>query len=164
VHFVLAGSNVSAGNGAMSHFQAYARQIGIGDVVHFLGARADIFSIMGSLAVHALPSFREGCPMAQLEAMACGRPTVASRIDALSEIIEDGRAGILVPPGDHEALAAAIAGLLRGPAQGAALGAAGRLAVQARFTTDHMTRGYENLFLDLMEDRTARGIVQARRA
>ncbi len=86
-------------------------------------ARADIF---------ALPSRNEGLPMSVLEAMARGLPVIATPVGGLPELIEDGVNGILVPPGDANALARAILKLSNDPAACAALGRAARQTVLAR--------------------------------
>jgi glycosyltransferase involved in cell wall biosynthesis len=86
--------------------------------------------------VFALPSKREGLPVALLEAMSCGLPSVASRLPGSTDaIVENDRNGVLVNPGDVEALAAAIARLLREPARAEALGAAARDTVVQGFAS-----------------------------
>src|SRR5712691_4797457 len=76
---------------------------------------------------------REGIPVALMEAMATGLPVVASRISGIPELVDDGRSGLLVPPGDAEALAAAIRRLHDDPALRERLGAAARERIQAGF-------------------------------
>ena len=90
----------------------------------------------------ALPSLHEGLGVAALEAMAAARPVVASRVGGLAEVVVDGESGLLVPPGDPAALAAALA------QPGAPiprcvprLGAAGRARVLARYTAARMADG-----------------------
>jgi glycosyltransferase involved in cell wall biosynthesis len=76
---------------------------------------------------------REGIPVTLMEAMASGLPVVASRLSGLPELIEDGRSGLLVPPGDARALADALARLCAEPELRAALGRGARARVEAEF-------------------------------
>jgi glycosyltransferase involved in cell wall biosynthesis len=86
--------------------------------------------------VFALPSSREGLPVALLEAMATALPCVASRLPGATDtVIADGENGQLVPPGDVEALASALAHMLQDPQRAARLGAAGRATVESRFAS-----------------------------
>lgn len=89
--------------------------------------------MLAALDLFVLPSRWEGFGLVLLEAMAAGRAVVASRVSAIPEVVEDGVTGLLVPPGDPAALAAAIGALLADPARRAAMGAAGRARVTTRF-------------------------------
>ncbi len=88
----------------------------------------------------------EGFPNAVLEAMAAGKPVVAPALGALPEIVDDGVTGLLYPPGDLAAAAAALRTLHADPARAAALGAAARHRVAARFHPDHAYRAYRDAF------------------
>ncbi|MBB4933675.1 glycosyltransferase involved in cell wall biosynthesis [Lipingzhangella halophila] len=91
--------------------------------------------LLAGAEVAVVPSFYEGFSLPAVEAMACGTPLVASYAGALPEVVgDDGDAGLLVPPGDPEELATAIAGLLDDPAERARMGAAAWQRVQERFT------------------------------
>lgn len=104
--------------------QLAARQLGIGDVVSFLGYQSDVASLLGASAVVVLPSRSEGLPVALLEAMAMGRPIVASAVGGIPELIRDGLTGLLVPAEDTAGLASAIVRLLSEPELAQRLGAA----------------------------------------
>jgi glycosyltransferase involved in cell wall biosynthesis len=110
--FVLAGEGPER-----EPLETLAAQLGIGDRVRFLGRREDVPQLLAACDVFALPSLYEGSSLAVLEAMAAGAPVVSSAIAGTDELIEDGSSGLLVPPGDSEALAAACAGR-SGAAQG----------------------------------------------
>jgi glycosyltransferase involved in cell wall biosynthesis len=110
-----------------------------GPNVHFLGFRDDMPGVYAGLDVLVQPSLREGMPMTLLEAMASGLPVVATRVGAAADLIDNGRTGMLVPPGDVPALTAAVQSLLR---DDHGIGAAARQEVEQRFTVDVMARRY----------------------
>jgi glycosyltransferase involved in cell wall biosynthesis len=109
--------------------------------VTFAGFRDDIGACLAAADVVALPSLREGLGVAALEAMAAGLPVVASRVGGLAEAVVHGETGLLVPPADPGALAAALRRLLGDPALRTRLGEAGRARVEARFTSARMAEG-----------------------
>ena len=88
----------------------------------------------------ALPSLYEGLPLAVLEAMAASRPVVASAVAGTVEAVIDGETGLLVPPKEPAAFAAAIQSVLDDPALAARLGAAGGARVRAEFSSETMVR------------------------
>ena len=101
-----------------------ARTLGIDNHVKWLGQKSHdevlrLYSIMDMVVV---PSVFEGFGLTAAEAMAAGKPVVASDVDGLSEIVQDGVSGLLVPPGDSKALAHAVLALLTNPAKGASMG------------------------------------------
>ena len=96
--------------------------------------------------VVVVPSFGEGFGMVALEAMERGRPVIASDVGGLPEIVADGRTGLLVPPGDVEALAAAIVGARGDPGRAAELGAAGRARALEEFSQERCTERIEALY------------------
>lgn len=102
-----------AGDGPeQSRLEALAERLGVADRVRFLGRRDDVPELLVAADVFALPSLYEGSSLAVLEAMAARRAVVSSAIGGTDELIEDGRSGLLVPPGDAGALAAALRRLL----------------------------------------------------
>ena len=103
-----------------------ARSLGIDHRVEFLGDRRDVNDLLCIIDVVALPSHNIECfPFAILEAMSRARPAVATAIGGLPELIDPGVSGLLVAPGDHRALAAALLTILQTPDRGASLGRAG---------------------------------------
>jgi glycosyltransferase involved in cell wall biosynthesis len=127
-----------------------AARYGLSGDVTFAGQTHDVHNYFRAADVFALPSRREGLPVALLEAMACGLPCVASRLPGSTEgIVDDGRTGLLVPPGDVEALAAAIQQVLEDHTLAASLGDAARDTVSRRFTSggtaDQWLRAYDEL-------------------
>ena len=95
--------------------EAQARELRIAHRVVFTGRRDDVPAVTAALDVAVLPSYREAQGLTILEAMALSRPVVASNVGGIPEMIEDGVTGLLVPPHDADALAAAIVRLLTGP-------------------------------------------------
>lgn len=130
-----------------STLEKQARSVGVEDRVHFLGVRMDIPDLLGAFDIYALPSRWEGLPMAVLEAMAAGLPVVASGVGGLPTAIRDGQEGLLVPPEDPAALAAALERLLADPELRRRMGSAAKQRYEADFTLQVMTRRYEALYL-----------------
>lgn len=120
--------------------EAQAARVRLADpaAVSFLGHRHDVARLMAQSDVVVLSSLREGCPMVLIEALALGKPVVATRVGGIPEIIEDGVTGLLVPPRDSRALAAAIERLLVDPALAAALAERGRRRVERTFDVTAM--------------------------
>jgi sugar transferase (PEP-CTERM/EpsH1 system associated) len=117
-----------------------------GGAVKFLGEREDVPDLFRAFDLFVLPSLNEGVSNTILEAMASGLPVVATRVGGNVELVEEGRTGTLVPPGDAGALEAAVRRYLDDPALARAQGAAGRARVLERFGIDAMVRGYEAVY------------------
>lgn len=135
-----------AGSGALADALAARRDaLGLGERVRFLGHVRDVPALLAAVDAVAMPSRHEGLGVAALEAMAAGRPVVATRVGGLPEVVGD-EAGLLVAVDDVAALAAAITRLARDPAAARALGEAGRARVASRFTLAAMARGTRDLY------------------
>jgi len=129
---------------------------GLEDTVLLVGLRDDIPDFLEALDVAASPSHFEGSPLAVMEYMAAGRPTVATRVGGVPDLIEDGVHGLLVPPDDAPALAAGLVRLLKDRDLAGRLGAAARRREEAEFGIDAMVRRLERLYLDLNAAARAR--------
>lgn len=127
-----------AGQGALGGaLEALAATLGIGDRVGFLGLRTDVPDLLGAADALVLSSAFEGLPNVVLEAMAAGRPVVASRVGGVPELVADGVTGRLVTPGDPEELAMAMEAVMALPEQDrAAMGAEGARVVAERYSLD----------------------------
>ena len=123
-----------------------ARELGIGHRVVFTGRRDDVPAVTAALDVAVLPSYREAQGLSILEAMALGRPVVASNVGGIPEVIQDGVTGLLVPPHDPAALAAAIVRLLTDHPLADTLARAGRELVYERFCVERMVRAIEEIY------------------
>lgn len=116
-----------AGDGPQrSALASLAAELGIQDRVRFLGIVHPTPPLLAQADLFVFPSLAEPQGLAVLEAMAAGVPVVASRVGGIPDMIDDGASGVLVPPGDPEALAGAVAGLIDDRAARAALAAGGR--------------------------------------
>jgi glycosyltransferase involved in cell wall biosynthesis len=118
----------------IDEFRALAVTEGVSDIVFFAGYRSDARRLMQTMDIIALPSRLEGAPYSILEAMAAGRPVVASRISGIPELVVDGVTGRLFPTENVAALAAALIELIEDPKKRAAMGAAGRARVEKYFS------------------------------
>jgi glycosyltransferase involved in cell wall biosynthesis len=123
--------------------------------VHFTGARSDTPELLALMDVFVFPSISEGFGIAVIEAMASSLPVVASRIRPLSDIIDDGVTGLLVPPSDSAALAGALNRLLSDESLRLRLAASGRTLVESRYTDRHMVGAHENLYVELLRAAVA---------
>lgn len=112
-----------------------ANTLGIADRTHFLGHRDDVPAVLAAVDVVVVPSTAaESAPRSIAEAQAAGRAVVASRIGGTPEMIRDGITGLLVPPGNVNALRDGIRGLLQDAAERSALGLAGREQARERYS------------------------------
>jgi glycosyltransferase involved in cell wall biosynthesis len=125
-------------------------RLGLGDRVAFLGWVRDLPPTLAGWDAFVLPSLEEGFPIAALDAMAAGLPVVATAVGGVPELIEDGRTGWLVTPGDAEALAARLRLVLSDPASRARVGTAGRTRVRDHFGAARMTEAFAGLYEELL--------------
>jgi len=121
--------------------------------VHVLGPRKDVPALMYAIDVFAMPSIWEGFGLVLLEAMAAARPVVASRVATIPEVVVDGETGLLVRPGDPQALAEALAQLAEDPALARQFGEAGRQRLRTNFSIEKMVGDTELLYRELLDDR-----------
>jgi glycosyltransferase involved in cell wall biosynthesis len=129
-------------------------ELGLGERVVFLGFREDVPRITAALDLSVLPSVDCDASSAVLkEAMAVGRPVVATDIGGASEIIQQGRTGLVVPPADSEALAAAMADILRREDRGRSMGRAGSERVRVEFNLDRLVDGTLEAYLRTTRSR-----------
>jgi glycosyltransferase involved in cell wall biosynthesis len=114
--------------------------------VTLLGPRRDVLDLMAAAGAVCLPSEAEAMPMSLLEAMALGRPVIATDVGGNAELVVDGETGFLVPPGDSGAVTRAILELAGDPGRTAELGEAGRRRQREHFTGEQMVDGYQSAF------------------
>ena len=126
-----------------------AKELGIAHRTHFTGWWKDVPSAMSDLDVVVLTSLNEGTPVSLIEALACGRPVVATDVGGVRFVIEDGRTGRLIRPRDPEALARAVGELLTDPSMIAGFATAGRSVVRNRFHKDRLIADIDALYSEL---------------
>jgi len=114
--------------------------------VKFAGARNDVADLLGAASVFVLPSLKEGLPISLLEAMAAGRAIVATSVGGIPETIRSGESGLLVPSGDADALAAAIARLLVDEELRARLGKAAATDAEREYDIENVVGRIEDLY------------------
>jgi glycosyltransferase involved in cell wall biosynthesis len=141
-----------AGAGEMTpRLRRMTLELGLDGNVEFVGLipHVKIYSLLQEHHIMVMPSREEAFGVAVLEAAACGRPVIASRVGGVPEVLRDGETGLLVPPGDEAALAEAILRLARDLETCRRMGEAGRSFVQKKYlwenSLDRMTRLYESI-------------------
>lgn len=138
----------------LSALQAAVTRQNLDQHVLFCGRRSDIANVMQAFDIFLLPSLIEGLPMALLEAMAAGRSAVASRVGDVEKAIQDGTSGLLTPPADAPALAAALARLAASPDLRLNLGRAAAARIEQQFSARQMARQYCRLYDSLQRTPT----------
>jgi glycosyltransferase involved in cell wall biosynthesis len=141
-----------AGEGSLrDSLQQLAAKLGIADRVQFTGLVPNVPEFLRSVAISVLPSLAaEGLPLTILEAMATGLPVVATDVAGAGEVIEDSVSGLLVPPGDDQALADALARLAADDALRARMGSAAVAVVRDRFSFDAIARRMEAVYQEVL--------------
>ena len=140
-----------AGAGSLrQQLERDAASLGLKDDVEFLGFVHDTPAFLAAIDLFVMPSLFEGLGVAALEAMAAGKPVIASRVGGLAESVVDDVTGLLVAPGDDAQLAEAIERLHREPARAAALGRDGRERVKRQFSLERMALGNEAYYYELL--------------
>jgi glycosyltransferase involved in cell wall biosynthesis len=141
LHLVLVGDGPDR-----TRLEQFARAIGVAGQVHFLGNQPDVAALLALAEVVWVPGRVDGSVNVALEAMAAGRPVVASDLPGLAEVVCDGETGFLVPPGDKVALARQTWGLLEDAGRRRRLGDAGRARVRQHFAAEDMVRRWAALY------------------
>lgn len=127
--------------------EALARELALGpDQLRLLGFRSDVPDLLGAADFFALPSRMEGLPLSALEAMAQRLPVVTTKVGGIPEVVFDGQHGLLVPPDDAAALAAAMGRLASDAELRRTLGEAAYARARDVFSFEHMTQKYDDLY------------------
>jgi glycosyltransferase involved in cell wall biosynthesis len=151
LHAVLIGDGPSEGE-----LRALATQLEIAEQVHFAGYRPNRPNPHSLFDISVLCSEREGFPNSIIEAMAVARPVVATSVGGVPDVVQDGRTGFLVNPGDDSKFVESVEHLASDPTRRRLMGAAGRAVVEARYGADTVLGRLAELY------ETARGTTRAR--
>jgi len=133
-----------------NNLQSQILGAGLEGQIQLLGLRDDLATLYSGFDIFALSSHREGSPSVVLEAMASECPVVATAVGGVTEIIKDGESGILVPPGDAQALAESLAQLFGSGSKREQFAKQGRARVREKFDLEGITRQYEALYTSLL--------------
>ena len=140
-----------AGDGEeRSATEALARELGVDGSTRFLGYVKDLAGLYAAIDVFLLTSLNEGTPVAAIEALAAGRPAVATRVGGVPAVVEDGEAGLLAASGDVEALAHALSELARDPERRERMGQRGVELMHERYSAEAMVDRVDRLYERLL--------------
>jgi len=147
-------SFVFVGDGELrSHLEQAAKKLGLEDKVIFTGFRDDIARLTAAFDIAILPSHFEGMGRSILEAMACAKPIIASRVGGIPDLVDDGINGILIPPNDSRALAQNLIKLLNDESMRRKLGAAAKEKVSVRYDVNTMVEQISRVYADLIRQK-----------
>ena len=141
LRFLLAGEGPEE-----SMLREKAGALGLADRIVFAGYVADTRQVYAATDILLMPSRFEGLPMTLLEAMAMGLPVVASKLDGIAEVIEDGREGFLIDFNDTQGFVDRCASLLENPAKSSELATNARAKIEAHFSVERMTSAVEAIY------------------
>ena len=146
------------GRGKMRReLEVEAEELGIAENVMFLGFRSDIPDLLSVMDIFALPSLSEGLSLSILEAMAAGKPVVATDVGGNSEIIVDNEVGFLVPPRDPHAIASKMLLLLENKGLAREMGERAQNRVEGAFSLERMVKTYEELYERCLNEKEGHG-------
>jgi L-malate glycosyltransferase len=148
--------------GGGPELRALEELAGSNGVVQVLGERRDVPDLIGAADVCCLSSAAEGIPMSLLEAMALGKPVVATSVGGVAEAVVIEKTGILVPVGDRNAFAEALLRLASNPDFAHRLGEAGRERHRVTFSLRRMITEYERVFEEVLPERNVSAMVTER--
>ncbi|MBS0210504.1 MAG: glycosyltransferase [Planctomycetes bacterium] len=129
--------------------EALSRQLCLDSAVRFLGTRADVPELLALSDTLVLTSHMEANPVSILEAMACGKPVIATQVGSIPETVRHGVNGLMAPAGDLDGLADHVYALLSDRKRAAQMGHQGRSVVVDHWSLDRMVAGYQNLIRDV---------------
>jgi len=138
-----------------------AERLSVRDRLVVVGFQEDVVPFLHAMDVFVLPSRTEGLPITILEAMAAGKPVVATAVGGIPEVVRDGETGFLTPPGDPDRLAEAVIRLLEAPTLATAMGEAGRKRVESEFTLDGEARQTSTVYHQVLAASSPRSTRQA---
>jgi glycosyltransferase involved in cell wall biosynthesis len=147
VHYVIVGSD---DHDYADRLKKLAQELKIADRVHILGFQDPVQPFLAALDLYVHPALMEGFGIAVVEAMAMGKAVVATTTGGLPEVVAQGKTGLLVPPGDAEALAAAVVSLLEDKVRREQMGLCGKMRAQERFSLDASVAQVEQFYGEVL--------------
>ncbi len=147
LHFLFVGDGE-----LKAELQAQVQSLNLSGNVHFLGNRSDVPALLAASDFFVLPSLWEGLPMALLEAMAAGKPVVATAVSGTKLVMIPNETGLVVPPGDAQKLAEAILQLVSDPVRAKAMGIAARQQVAKEFSAQKQADDHLALYRRLLNE------------
>jgi len=148
VLFLLAGDGKERGR-----LEQMGRELGLEDKLIFTGWLDSPYPVLSRMDILVLPSLWEGLGVTILEAMALGKPVVATMVGGIPEVVSDGETGLLVPSDDEEALASALHKLLSDPKLAHEMGRRGKIVVEERFPSTRTAREVEEVYESSMNGK-----------
>jgi glycosyltransferase involved in cell wall biosynthesis len=136
-----------------AHLERYAHELGVIKRCLFLGYQEEVARFYDAIDVLLLPSINEGTPVSVMEALAAGRPVVATRVGGVPDVVRDGVDGFLVDPDAPDALAERLAELAADPQRRAQMGEAGRARVLERYAVERLVDDVDRLYRTLLAER-----------
>jgi len=133
--------------------ERFAHELGVVKRCLFLGYQEDVARFYDAIDVLLLPSINEGTPVSVIEALAAGRPAVATRVGGVPDVVRDGVDGFLVDAGDADELAEKLAELAADPVRRADMGEAGRARVFERYAVNRLVDDVDRLYRALLAER-----------
>jgi glycosyltransferase involved in cell wall biosynthesis len=145
------------GDGSLKEdLREQARRLRILDRVIFAGRRRDIPDILSRMNVFVIPSIKEGLPNAILEAMAMGKPVVATNVGGIPEVVQHGVSGLIVPPRDVERIARSVITLIDEPGKAKNMGEKARGFIMEQYSMQSTVQKWQTLYLTLLERKGVR--------
>ena len=162
VRFLVVGEPSPVDNIAyLDELSQRAQRCGIGDRVIFTGLRDDVPALLSAVDVSVMPSLNEALSNVLLESMAAGAPVVATDVGGTTEALRHERTGLLIPPADPAAMAAAIERLLSNPSLARSLGAGARQTIVDRFSLERMVAATAAVYEEVLARKQRRPVVAA---
>lgn len=148
-------STIFVGAGSqLHHLEHLVHEAGLKDRIRFVGIRKDVNEILNAVDIFVLPAIAgEGLPNVVLEAMACGKPVIATTVGGTPEAVRHGVNGLLVPPRDVSTLAEALESFLSERAKIRWYGENARSIVESEFSLQKQIAGFEKLYQDLYQQK-----------
>ena len=143
------------GDGPLRQYlEGLSRDLGLASKVTFFGDQHDVGNYLAALDIAILTSNAEGCSNSLLEAMAVGKPVVATDVGGNRELVLHGDTGLLVPVGEVDALAEAVISLIRDDGSATSMGQRARESVVTRFSVGSMVDQYESLYEETIKKKS----------